>query len=254
MTLVCVQLANSIKEKTTFDWAAREQELRDLCDRFRRSDGSNDVLVPSSGGKDSAYVAHQLKHRYGMNPLTITWAPHIYTDIGFKNFENHIHIGDLDNLKITPSGGIHRKLTKLCTEILGDPFLPFIFGQNNLPLRLAEKLSIPLIFYGENSEVEYGGSMSDAYVPTRDWTKMNEAVFMSGLGPDKLVDYGIDKNQLYWYRAPDKEILHNLGLEIHYMSYYHHWKPQYNFYYCAEHTGFNPKEVDQRGPTLGMLH
>ena len=57
------------------DWKTREKELKDLCDRFRRKDGRHDVVVPSSGGKDSAFVAHQLKYKYKMNPLTITWAP-----------------------------------------------------------------------------------------------------------------------------------------------------------------------------------
>ncbi|EME67444.1 N-acetyl sugar amidotransferase, partial [Paramagnetospirillum caucaseum] len=66
------------------DWAERERELVETCNRFRRNDGRFDVVVPSSGGKDSAFVAHMLKHKYGMNPLTVTWAPHAYTDIGWK--------------------------------------------------------------------------------------------------------------------------------------------------------------------------
>ena len=32
------------------------------------SDGSYDVIVPASGGKDSVYVSHILKHKYGMTP------------------------------------------------------------------------------------------------------------------------------------------------------------------------------------------
>ena len=44
------------------------------------------IIVPSSHGKDSALVAHQLKHKYGMHPLTVTWAPFIYTRIGWLNF------------------------------------------------------------------------------------------------------------------------------------------------------------------------
>ena len=56
------------KDKT-IDWNEREKELRDLCDRYRRNDGRHDVLVPSSGGKDSACVAHKLKYEYNMNPL-----------------------------------------------------------------------------------------------------------------------------------------------------------------------------------------
>ena len=67
------------------DWNIREKELEDLCDRFRRKDGRYDVVVPSSGGKDSGFVAHQLKYKYKMNPLTVTWAPNIYTDIGKRN-------------------------------------------------------------------------------------------------------------------------------------------------------------------------
>ena len=39
------------------DWKTREKELKDLCDRFRRKDGRHDVVVPSSGGKDSAFRA-----------------------------------------------------------------------------------------------------------------------------------------------------------------------------------------------------
>ncbi len=43
------------------DWEQREKELKTLLDRFRRNDGRYDVIVPSSGGKDSALVAHMLK-------------------------------------------------------------------------------------------------------------------------------------------------------------------------------------------------
>ncbi|HEU4680764.1 MAG TPA: hypothetical protein VFS51_03395, partial [Gemmatimonadales bacterium] len=67
-------------KRTGIDWAERERELLQLCDRFRRRDGGYDCLVPGSGGKDSFYAAHVLKHKYGMHPLTVTWAPHIYTD------------------------------------------------------------------------------------------------------------------------------------------------------------------------------
>ena len=58
------------------NWKHREDQLVETLDRFRRSDGSYDVVVPGSGGKDSAFTSHVLKYRYGMNPLTVTWAPH----------------------------------------------------------------------------------------------------------------------------------------------------------------------------------
>ena len=75
------------------DWALREKELRELCDQYRKNDGSYDCLVPGSGGKDSFYAAHLLKYKYGMHPLTVTWAPHIYTPWGWENMQAWIHAG-----------------------------------------------------------------------------------------------------------------------------------------------------------------
>ena len=57
------------------DWNEREKELLELCKQHRKNNGEYDVIVPCSGGKDGGFVAHQLKYRYGMNPLTVTWAP-----------------------------------------------------------------------------------------------------------------------------------------------------------------------------------
>ena len=92
--------SSEIKEKT--NWNKREKELLKLLDKHRSKTGEYDCVVPGSGGKDSAFVAHMLKYKYNMNPLTITWSPHIYTDIGFQNFQNHIHVGNLSNVLITP--------------------------------------------------------------------------------------------------------------------------------------------------------
>jgi len=42
-----------IEEKKKINWDARHDELKELCDRFRRTDGRYDVLVPGSGGKET---------------------------------------------------------------------------------------------------------------------------------------------------------------------------------------------------------
>lgn len=220
------------------DWGAREKELLALAGRFRRKDGGYEVIVPSSGGKDSVRVAHELKYKYGMKVLTVTWAPHIYTDIGFKNFQAMIHTGGLDNVLGTPNGIVHRKLTKLAFEILGDPFQPFIYGQTNFPLQMAAKYKVPLIMYGENGEVEYGGDMKNAFVPTRDYRSDHKKHYFSGIAPEDLTSHGISSDELHPYLPPAHEDLDALKAEIHFYSYYHKWVPQENYYYAAEHTGF----------------
>ena len=76
------------RKRKSIDWKSREDQLIQLLDKYRRNDGSYDCLVPGSGGKDSAYQAHILKYKYGMNPLTYTWPPILYTDYGYQNWKN----------------------------------------------------------------------------------------------------------------------------------------------------------------------
>ena len=87
--------------------------------------------MPSSGGKDSAFVAHKLKYEYNMNPLTITWAPFLYTDLGWRNYLAFKDSG-FDNILFFPNGNIYRKLSRTAFEFIGDNFLPFIYGQKIL--------------------------------------------------------------------------------------------------------------------------
>ena len=74
--------------KATTDWAERERELNELCNRFRSPDSAYDCVVPGSGGKDSFYAAHVLKYRYGMHPLLVTWAPNIFTPVGWRTLSD----------------------------------------------------------------------------------------------------------------------------------------------------------------------
>lgn len=155
------------EEKQKINWEKREEELLQLLDQYRKSDGSYDCLVPGSGGKDSAMQAHILKEKYGMNPLTITWPPILYTDYGYQNWKNWIDVGGFDNISFTRNGDVMKKLTKLSIENLFHPFQTFILGQKNLGPKLAAKFNIPLVFYGEN-EAEYGNPIADNLSSLRD--------------------------------------------------------------------------------------
>lgn len=233
---VCSACTFAEFKRKSIDWDAREKELMELCDRFRKNDGSYDVVVPCSGGKDGSFVAHQLKYKYGMNPLTVTWAPHLATEIGRKNLDNFIHSG-FDNILGTPNGHIHKLMTKLSFLHMGDPFQPFIYGQTNFPLRVAVQHNISLIMYGENGEVEYGGDMKNAFRPTRD-IKDHDKHYFSGLPPEFWTDHGVSEKDIYPYKAPSYESILKNNTEIHFFGYYKFWDPQENYYYCVENTGF----------------
>ena len=241
---VCSACNFSIFKHQKNDWDKREKELIELCDKNRKKEGY-DCIVPCSGGKDGSFVAHQLKYKYGMNPLTVTWSPLIPTDIGRCNLDSFIDTG-FDNILGKPNGKTNRKLTELATKFLGDPFQPFIYGQSNFPLQIAVKYGIKLIFYGENGEVEYGGDMTNAFKPTRE-IENHDATYFSGLGPYSWVEHGVSKQDLLPYCAPRDEYIKKNETEIHFFGYYKFWDPQENFYYSVENTGFKTNSERSEG-------
>lgn len=225
------------------DWKQREQELIDLCNKYRKNDGSYDCLVPGSGGKDSFYAAHVLKYQYGMHPLTVTWAPHLYTPWGWHNFQAWLNAG-FDNFLCTPNPRTHRLLTRLAVENIFHPFQPFIFGQKSLAPKMALLHDIKLVFYGEN-EAEYGNPISDTSTAKRDWKYFSaedrSKVFLGGVSLEALENnFGVDPVELLPYIPADPDELERKQVEVHYLGYYLRWHPQECFYYAVENGGFRP--------------
>jgi len=227
------------------DWQLRNQELQQLCDQHRKSDGSHDVIVPCSGGKDGGFVAHQLKYHYGMNPLCVTWAPLRYTEIGRQNLDAFIEAG-FDHILGTPNPRVTRKLTELSFRHMGDPFQAFVYGQTNFPLQISVNYGISLIMYGENGEVEYGGDMKNAFSPTREITDHNKHYF-SGRPPEHWAEHGISLSDLKPFMQPEISDIKANQTEIHFLGYYKYWDPQENYYYCKENTGFMPNPQRSEG-------
>jgi len=233
------------------EWEKREAELVALLDRHRRTDGGYDIIVPGSGGKDSAYTSHILKYKYGMNPLTVTWAPHRYTEIGWKNFENWIHVGGLDNILFTPNGRLHRYLTQQAFVNLLHPFQPFIVGQRIIGPLMALRFGVSLVMYGEN-QAEYGNNRDENFKPAMD------RKFFSADDPSAMVLGGktikeIIAEEKYKlsdfspYIPPKAEELERKNVEVHYLGYYHKWDPQECYYYATEHTGFQANSERTEG-------
>jgi len=239
------------KQKEKINWNEREKELLKLLDQYRRKDGYFDCIVPSSGGKDSGYAAHLLKYKYDMTPLTITWPPIMYTDIGLRNFRNGIDIGGFDNITFNYNGKIHALLTRLAIENLFHPFQPFILGQKNLAPKIASKFKVPLIFYGEN-EAEYGNPIADNLTSLRDksyYTMKNlKDIKLAGVSLDELFDkYKLKLSDIQNYLPIDQQELEKANIEVHYLGYYIKWTPQEAYYYCVENTGFQANPCRAEG-------
>lgn len=236
--------------KDGIDWGMREEELVKLLDKYRKNDGSYDCLVPGSGGKDSAYQAHVLKYKYGMNPLTVTWPPILYTDYGLKNWRNWLDSG-FDNISFYRNGKVMKLLTKLSIENLLHPFQTFILGQKNLAPKIAAQHGINLIFYGEN-EAEYGNPLADNTSSLRDKSYYSfehlEEIFLAGVSVKELVEkYDVRLSDLMSYLPPKVEDLEKANIEVHYLGYYLKWTPQEVYYYAVENTGFKARPHRTQG-------
>lgn len=246
---ICDACRNA-ETKEKIDWKKREDELLVLLDKYRRNDGSYDCLVPGSGGKDSAYQAHVLKYKYGMNPLTCTWPPILYTDYGYKNFKNWIDSG-FDNISFNRNGKTMKLLTKLSIENIFHPFQTFILGQKNLAPKIASRYGISLIFYGEN-EAEYGNPIADNSTSLRDKSyysyKNLDEIFLGGVSIRELQDkYNIPLNDLLSFLPADSKDLEKSKIEVHYLGYYLKWTPQEVYYYAVENTGFHARPFRTQG-------
>ena len=248
---VCAPCRYADIKETQIDWAQREQLLIELCNEYRSKQGNYDCIVPGSGGKDSAFTAHILKYKFGMHPLTVTWAPHKYTDIGWRNFQSWIHAG-FDNILMTPNGKVHRLLTRLAFENLLHPFQPFIVGQRMIAPRLSTMYGVPLIFYGEN-QAEYGNNIEDNWRPTMDPSFFAgeadpEQVVLGGVsGADLMGVHALTADDLLPYLPVDADKLQANGTTVHYLGYYLRWDPQECYYYASEHTGFQANDERTEG-------
>lgn len=247
-TYICdACIVSEMKEK--IDWNKREKELENLLNKHRSNNGNYDCIVPGSGGKDSVYASHLLKYKYGMNPLTVTWPPILYTTYGYENFKNWIEIGGFDNITFKQNGRVMKLLTKLSIQNLLHPFQTFILGQKNIGPRLAAKYNIPLVFYGE-AEAEYGNPLHEltAKRDTSYWLQKNlKKLFLAGIPIKKLIeDYKLTLGDLKPYLPLDKAEMKN-KVEVHYLGYYKKWIPQESYYYSVEHSNFKARPFRTQG-------
>jgi len=238
---ICSACTISI-EKKKINWKARENELIELCNKYRKTNGEYDCIVPGSGGKDSMYASYILKYKYNMNPLTVTWAPHIYTDWGKKNFYNWLANG-FDNYLLTPNTKVQRLLTRLSLENIFHPFQPFMMGQMYSPPKMALNLNIKLVFYGENP-TDYGNQNKENKTAKKNLeyfsVKNTNNIFISGLTLKELKKYGLNKNDLKNYMPPNVDDLIKKKIDVRYLGYYLKWEPQKIFYYVSENCNFLP--------------
>lgn len=230
------------EEKRALDWTSRWSKLEELCDKYRSKTGF-DVLVGVSGGKDGSYVAHHLRDKLGMHPLTITVSIPLPMKLGNENLENFINSG-YDHLRVTANPIVSRDVNRLGFVEQGRPLYGWQCNLQVALLRTAIAFNIPFIMYGEDGEVEYGGSTE-----TKNQWSYSVAygirVYLSGEDPNQLVKKLNDKyteKDLYWFLYPPTDEIDRVDPRGSHWSHFENWDPYVHYLVAKERCGLQERE------------
>jgi N-acetyl sugar amidotransferase len=236
---VCQACKNHEKQKD-IDWNARFDELKSLCDKYRRMDGRYDCIIAVSGGKDSTYLTYIMKERMDMNPLLVCVTdPFTHTEAGKHNLNNLKESFNCDLFVFHLSTDLFRRATKIGFEELGEP-LRFIESTiYTIPFKLSVALDIPLLVFGENAAYTYGTTIEDDYSVTK-YIFAGHSAAAEKLGneiKDFWINRGISEKELNSIILPSMEDMERVKPEPIFMSYFVPWDDEKN-YQIAKKYGF----------------
>ena len=229
------------------DWEQRKKELIDLVakSKNKESNPTYDCVIGWSGGKDSSAVALMLRKELGLNPLLVTFSPLIPTHVGDLNRRNLQSFG-FDSVFISPSIKTSRYLSKKFLTERGDPKIHWNAGINAATINIASALKIPLVFYSEHGESEYGGRiLSEESIKRRDLSEILE----NQIGDDPLnwVDEVVTIEDLEQYLIDEKRLSE---IKILYFAHYFPWDIVKNLEVVDESIEFHR---NSRGRTYGTF-
>lgn len=212
------------EKRTSVDWVKRQQELKSLLDKHRNPNGY-DCLIPVSGGKDSSYVAYKLKYEWGMNPLCVTINPPLPFPEGKANLENFVNKG-FDLIAITPNPLIMQKLCRIGLFEAGQSLLGWQIALQTAVARAAVAYKIPIIFYGEDGEVEYGGTTKTKNQMCYDMQYAKD-IYLEG-NSRFLEQLDCTPGELIQWNYPSNKELIELDLKATHWSYFENWDSSKN--------------------------
>lgn len=244
---VCNACHDAAKQKK-IDWPARADDWRQLVKWAKNQPGRYDCVIPVSGGKDSTWQIVTCLES-GLHPLAVTWKTPARTELGQQNLDNLISLG-VDHIDFSVNPEVEKQFMLTTFKKAGSPAIPMHLALFNIPLQIAISLKIPLVVWGENSAVEYGGND----------TKLKGA----RLTPAWLKQYGVSGGTVAadWaskelpledltpYHSPSRQALATSNTRAVFLGNYFRWDPQTSLAVAKAH-GFKARAA---GPKTGYYN
>ena len=228
------------EEKKSLDWSIRENNFKDLI-KETSNNAPFDVIVPVSGGKDGSYVTWVLKEKYGLNVLNVTCNPPLRSQLGYANLENFKKKSNTSLIEVNVPYEASRKLNKSGFINQGRPLYGWTTSIFSAVLRIASNFNINLIMYGENGEIEYGGSTESK----------NRKSFTAEFAKNTFLEGQVDSNlkslngsdMFFWdFNTPNLD-----KIKMAHWSSFEDWDSYRNYIVAKEKFGLGENESQSNG-------
>jgi len=219
--------------KKDIDYNKRFEELKQLCNKYKRNDSYYDCIIAVSGGKDSYFQVYLFKELLGMNPLLVSVGdPFTKTKAGLHNLQNMAKIFNCDLISLQLSPDLVKRMVKIAFKEFGSPTWVIDRAIYCFPIRTAINMGIPLLIYGENVAWEYGGVQNEEGYSAKNQINNDVAKKISW---DIWYKNGITDKELNMLKYPAQEEIEKANLEPIYLSYFILWNGFKNYQIAKKH-------------------
>lgn len=219
-------------------WELRQKKWLTLVQEAKqKSEFNYDCVVPVSGGKDSYFQVHKALE-YGLKPLLVTYHGNNYLPEGQRNLDRMRDVLGVDHVVFGPSVDTLKKLNRSGFEIMGDMNWHCHAGIKIFPMKLAVRLKIPLVIWGEITWSVAGMFDMDDYVQYNKRTVFEHD--MRGYRVEDIVarTEGLSVKDLTWLRMPSDQEFEESGTIGIYVGNFFNWDPNVHTKLMMEKYGF----------------
>ena len=238
-----------VEIKKKIDWNQRTNDLIKICNEAKKLKKTYDCIVPVSGGKDSMFQVYYMKNVMKMNILAVSALAHIQTVEGISNLNSMVKNLDIDLHIINVSPAILKRIRNISFFKLGNPNYAehrIVFSS---VLRSAVEYDIPLVVWGEDIGVEFGGNIDKESKNSGSANSIIDNDLFRESSFEDLIGDDVPHKLLNFYNYPQPKEFNEKNIKSIYLSHFVYWDGYKNFLKSKEY-GFTDRK---KGPLSGNV-
>lgn len=243
---ICNACHGHADNRANIDWNQREIELSRIVQDAKDREAAYDCIVPVSGGKDSFWQIIQCLDM-GMKPLAVTWKSHGRNALGQANLDALVRLG-VDHIDFSIDPAVEAKFMRTTLIETGSTAVPMHLAIFAIPMKMAVRMNIPLIVWGESPFMEYGGDAGDSDLNLLNHAWLKRHGILQGREALDWVGPNLSAEELEPYCPPTEAEFQKADIRSIFLGYYMPWDPETSLR-AAEAQGFQRRK---EGPKIGL--